>query len=75
VAVADHLGQHRAHAAGNRDLAATDPGRRDLVLSCGAALHDLEVALAALALPIRLHALTAAAHDQDDTPGYDASAD
>lgn len=30
-----------------RHLVATDPGRRDLVLSCGAALHHLLVALAA----------------------------
>jgi hypothetical protein len=37
------------HADGDRHLAATDPDRRDLVLSCGAALHHLQVALAALA--------------------------
>ena len=29
------------HADGNRHLAATDPDRRDLLLSCGAALHHL----------------------------------
>jgi hypothetical protein len=38
------------HADGNRHLPATDPDRRDLVLSCGAALHHLLVALAALGL-------------------------
>jgi hypothetical protein len=31
----------------NRHLPATDPDRRDLVLSCGAALHHVQVALAA----------------------------
>jgi nitroreductase len=31
----------------HRHLSATDPDRRDLVLSCGAALHHLQVALAA----------------------------
>jgi nitroreductase len=35
------------HADGNRHLVATDPDRRDLVLSCGAALHHLQAALAA----------------------------
>ena len=35
------------HADWNRHLVATDPDRRDLVLSCGAALHHLQVALAA----------------------------
>ena len=34
------------HADWDRHLVATDPDRRDLVLSCGAALHHLEVALA-----------------------------
>jgi nitroreductase len=38
------------HADPNRHLPATDPDRRDLVLSCGAALHHLLVALAALDL-------------------------
>jgi hypothetical protein len=38
------------HADRNRHLAATDPDRRDLVLSCGAALHHLRVALAARGL-------------------------
>jgi len=35
------------YADRNRHLAATDPDRRDLVISCGAALHHLAVALAA----------------------------
>src|SRR5689334_7995420 len=34
------------HADWTRHLVATDPDRRDLVLSCGAALHHLLVALA-----------------------------
>jgi nitroreductase len=34
------------HADPDRHLAVTDPDRRDLVLSCGAALHHLTVALA-----------------------------
>ena len=38
------------HADPQRHLAATDPDRRDLVLSCGAALHHLRVALAARGL-------------------------
>ena len=38
------------HADWNRHLVATDPDRRDLVLSCGAALHHLQVALAARGL-------------------------
>ena len=40
----DHV---ELHADWNRHLIATDPDRRDLVLSCGAALHHLRVALAA----------------------------
>ncbi len=35
------------HADPGRQLDATDPDRRDLVISCGAALHHLQVALAA----------------------------
>jgi nitroreductase len=35
------------HADNRRHLDATDPDRRDLVLSCGAALHHVRVALAA----------------------------
>ena len=38
------------HADWTRHLVATDPDRRDLVLSCGAALHHLLVALAARGL-------------------------
>ena len=37
-----------------RHLPATDPDRRDLVLSCGAALHHLTVALAAAGLGVRV---------------------
>ncbi|TWF75150.1 nitroreductase family protein [Pseudonocardia hierapolitana] len=40
----------RLHADPQRHLVATDPDRRDLVLSCGAALHHLRVALAARGL-------------------------
>jgi nitroreductase len=40
------------HADWNRHLVATDPERRDLVLSCGAALHHLLVTLAAQDLPV-----------------------
>ncbi|MHA6794283.1 Acg family FMN-binding oxidoreductase [Pseudonocardia bannensis] len=45
------------HADWDRHLAATDPGRRDLVLSCGAALHHLQVALAALDVSVRVDRL------------------
>jgi nitroreductase len=38
------------HADRGRHLAATDPDGRDLLLSCGAALHHLRVALAARGL-------------------------
>jgi hypothetical protein len=36
------------HADWDRQLTSTDPDRRDLIISCGAALHHLRVALAAL---------------------------
>ncbi len=42
------------HADWNRHLIATDPERRDLVLSCGAALHHLQVALAGLGLSVEV---------------------
>lgn len=42
------------HADWNRHLPWTDPDRRDLLLSCGAALHHLRVALAAHDLAVRL---------------------
>ena len=45
------------HADWDRHLAATDPDRRDVVLSCGAALHHLQVALAALDLAVRVERL------------------
>jgi hypothetical protein len=46
------IGPHSVdlHADWNRHLPATDPDRRDLVLSCGVALHHLRVALAATGL-------------------------
>jgi nitroreductase len=42
------------YADWSRQLVATDPERRDLVMSCGAALHHLEVALAALGLAVQV---------------------
>lgn len=42
------------HADWTRHLPWTDPDRRDLVLSCGAALHHLRVALAAQGLAARV---------------------
>jgi nitroreductase len=53
------------HADWNRHLAATDPDRRDLVLSCGAALHHLQVALAARGVAADVHRLP----DSED-PGH-----
>ena len=46
------IGPHSVdlHADWDRHLPATDPDRRDLVLSCGVALHHLRVALAATGL-------------------------
>ena len=51
------IGPHSVdlHADWNRHLPATDPDRRDLVLSCGAALHHLRVALAAMGLHTDTH--------------------
>lgn len=45
------------HADRGRHLVATDPDRRDLVLSCGAALHHLRVALAAAGSAAHVHRL------------------
>ncbi|MBW0116575.1 Acg family FMN-binding oxidoreductase [Pseudonocardia abyssalis] len=45
------------HADPARQLVATDPDLRDLVLSCGAALHHLQVALAAARLSAHVHRL------------------
>jgi nitroreductase len=42
------------YADWNRHLIATDPDRRDLVVSCGAALHHLLVALAAQGLEVEV---------------------
>jgi hypothetical protein len=50
------------HADWTRHLVATDPDRRDLVLSCGAALHHLLVALAARGLEAQVDRLP----DPDD---------
>jgi nitroreductase len=47
------------HADWNRHLVATDPDRRDLVISCGAALHHLEVALAARGLTAQVRRMPA----------------
>ncbi|WP_214369747.1 Acg family FMN-binding oxidoreductase [Pseudonocardia sp. H11422] len=41
-----HLGSVELHADDSRHRSAGDPDRRDLVISCGAALHHLRVALA-----------------------------
>ena len=57
VAVADHPDSIELPADEARDLTATDPDRRDLLLSCGAALHHLQVALAALDLTVCVHRL------------------
>jgi hypothetical protein len=43
-------GSVQLHADEDRHLDVTDPEQRDLVLSCGAALHHLQVALAARGL-------------------------
>jgi nitroreductase len=51
------------HADWNRHLPATDPDRRDLVLSCGAALHHLQVACAARGLAVEVDRLP----DPEDT--------
>lgn len=45
------------HADLSRRLPATDPDGRDLVISCGAALHHLTVALAGLGEVARVHRL------------------
>ena len=47
------------HADWNRHLMATDPDRRDLVISCGAALHHLEVALAVRGLSVQVRRMPA----------------
>jgi nitroreductase len=47
------------HADWDRHLAATDPDRRDLVLSCGAALHHLKVALAVRGLAVQVRRMPA----------------
>ena len=47
----DHV---ELHADWTRHLPWTDPDRRDLVLSCGTALHHLRVALAAQGVAVRV---------------------
>jgi nitroreductase len=49
------------YADPSRQLAATDPGARDLLLSCGAALHHLRTAFAALGWASDVHRLPNAA--------------
>lgn len=50
-------GEVRLFADPNRHLVGTDPDRRDLVISCGAALHHLRVALADLGVATTTHRL------------------
>jgi nitroreductase len=50
-------GEVELHADPARHLVGTDPDGRDLVLSCGAALHHLRVALAASGLSAHVHRL------------------
>jgi hypothetical protein len=50
-------GEVELHADWTRHLPWTDPDRRDLYLSCGAALHHLRVALAARGLVARVDRL------------------
>ena len=45
------------HADWNRHLPATDPDRRDLIMSCGAALHHLQVACAVRGLAVEVDRL------------------
>jgi nitroreductase len=45
------------HADWTRHLPATDPDRRDVLLSCGAALHHLQVALAARGIAVHVNRL------------------
>jgi len=47
----------------SRHVPAADPGERDLVVSCGAALHHLRVALAALGWHAEVDLLPGADHD------------
>ncbi|HEU5470791.1 MAG TPA: nitroreductase family protein [Actinophytocola sp.] len=51
------LGEHSVHLMADRirALPATDPEGRDLLISCGAALHHLHVALAALGWSSEVH--------------------
>src|SRR3954470_9435143 len=53
------VGPHSVHLYADRSrwLRATDADGRDLVVSCGAVLHHLRVALAATGLTARVHRL------------------
>lgn len=57
------IGEESVHlmADRSRQVPATDPGGRDLLLSCGAALHHLRVALAALGWRAVVHRVPNAA--------------
>jgi nitroreductase len=52
-----YTGNDRVHLYADlqRWLPATDPQGRDMVISCGAALHHARVALAAMNIPTRIH--------------------
>ncbi|MCE5291194.1 MAG: nitroreductase family protein [Nocardiaceae bacterium] len=50
------------YADPSRQLPATDPDQRDLLLSCGAALHHLRVGLAALGWAATVHRLPDPSH-------------
>ncbi|WP_409332755.1 Acg family FMN-binding oxidoreductase [Trujillonella humicola] len=52
------------YADRERSLPATDPEGRDLLISCGAALHHLRVALLAAGSAARVHRLPDPAHPQ-----------
>ena len=52
-----------------RQLRATDPDARELVISCGAALHHLQVALAGQGRQVRVRRLP----DPPSRPGWPAS--
>jgi nitroreductase len=57
-----HVGDHSVHllADWSRHVPATDPDGRDLIISCGAALHHLRVALAGFGWYAEVHRLPGA---------------
>ncbi|MGE3287111.1 MAG: NAD(P)H nitroreductase [Pseudonocardia sp.] len=76
------IGPRSVHLYADRDrwLQATDPEGRDLVMSCGAVLHHLRVALAAAGLRATVHRLPNPAEPDhlaavELTPGTAADAD